>query len=388
MSHLVRTALAVGLCLAMPAAWAARPKPTGFDPARANALAALPIRVVVLNDGLRSQWAYASYSISGDFASQAVINNAVNNMIAGGASPGAAIGAGAIGGALAGAIIDANMRAQAQRQVERADALLDERKCRLDLAPAFSTAVDRAVAATGWGAGRTPRHDLLAERQELDKLLADTPERQQVTITYSMTPDYANLVSTLTVATYAVGLKPERARKDDPAWIDELVIASDPVPLADKTPADVEAAIKAEDERHLATGIVELVRAANAGDSTARRKAVELTERHRRYLRDAKATQWTPGEATMQRASRWVADDCAALRAAGEQQAREAEVLLTRLFRGELPTRSEVAARVPPPLDGTDRVVEARGGGMYLMGRGGTIPMLGYRYSWLPLARK
>lgn len=391
MSFPIRRVLAVALCLiasSTSAAWAARPKPTGFDPARASALSALPVRVVLLNDTLRSQWAYGSYSVTGDIVGQTVINNTVNNMISSGMPAGAAIGAGALGGALAGAIIDAQMRAQALSQVERADGLIAQRKCRIDVGSGLVKAVDRAVGSTPWGAASVLRHDRLDEGQKLDKLVADTPERMQVLITYSMTPDYSNLVSTLNVASYASALKAEGARKGEPAWLDDLVIASDPMPLAAKTSADIEAATKAEDERYRTSGIAELVKAANGGDDAARKQAVTLMSNHRQYLREARKADWTPGEAAMQRAIAWSANDCAMLRTVAAQHAQEAESMLSRLFQGQLPARSEAGARIPSPLEGTERVVESRGVGMYVMGRGGDTPTMSYRYSWMPAPSK
>lgn len=389
MLHTARTALAVGLlCLAPSAAHAARPKPTGFDPARAAAVSALPVRVVVLNDRLRSQWAYGAYSLSADFAAQAAVNNVVSNAIASGMSSGAAIGAGALGGAIAGAIIDANMRAQARGQVERADALLAGRGCRLDLAVPLADAVDRAIRASSWGMATSPRRDVVAPGQKTGDLLADTPERQQFTVTYSMTPDYEYLVTSINVATYAAALKPEKARRDDPAWVDELVIVSDPMTLAEKTPADVEAAVAAELERHRATGMAALVKAANSGDREARKQAVKLTDEHRRNMKEAKAAQWTPGEAAARRAAMWAADACAPLRAAADAQVAEAEALLGRLFRGELPARVSEPGRVLDYTFAGDegaRVVEARPVGLYASGRAGTTPRLGFRYSWLPV---
>lgn len=389
MTYTARTALAVGLlCLVPTAAMAARPKPAGFDPTRAETLSTLPVRIVVLNDRVQSQWAYGSYSVSGDFMAQAMVNNAVNNAISAGMSSGAAIGAGALGGAIAGAIIDANMRSQARREVERADRLFDERQCKLELGNSFAGAVERSIAARSWGASLAPRRDVVGDGQELDALLADTPERQQFTISYSMTPDYAHLVTTIHVSTHAAALKPADARKNDPAWFDELVIVSDPMPLADKTPDDVNAAIEAENARHLATGMAALVKAANAGDRKARKEAVALTQTHRTNMREARQAKWTPGEAALQRATAWSADGCAPLQAAAEQQVLESESLIGRLFSGDLPPRVEKVQFPVMPLAGTERVVEARGVGMYLLGRGGSTPTLGYRYSWLPTETK
>lgn len=385
MTYTARTALAVGLlCLVPTAATAARPKPTGFDPARADALSTLPVRIVVLNDRLRSQWSYGSYSVSGDFMAQAMVNNVVNNAIASGMSSGAAIGAGALGGAIAGAIIDANMRSQARSEVERADRLFDEQGCKLELGDPFAGAVERALAARSWGAALAPRRDVVGEGRQLDALLADTPERQQFTITYSMTPDYAHLVTTIHVSAHAAALKPADARKNDPAWFDELVLVSDPMLLADKTPDDVQAAVAAEHARHLASGVVELVKAANAGDRKARKDAVALLQTHRINLREANQPAWTPGEAALKRAGAWSTDSCAPLQAAAEQQVQEAETLIARLFSGELPARVEKAQFPIMPIAGTERAVEARGVGMYVLGRGGSSPTLGYRYSWLP----
>jgi uncharacterized protein YcfJ len=389
MTYTARTALAVGLlCLVPTAAMAARPKPTGFDPARADALSTLPVRIVVLNDRLRSQWAYGSYSVSGDFMVQAMVDNVVNNAIASGMSSGAAIGAGALGGAIAGAIIDANMRSQARREVERADRLFDAQQCKLKLGDSLAGAVERALAARSWGATLVPRRDVVGKGQELDAMLADTPERQQFTISYSMTPDYAHLVTTIHVSAHAAALKPADARKNDPAWFDELVIVSDPMPLADKTAEDVKAAVEAENARHLATGVVALVKAANGGDRKARKEAVALTQTHRTNMREAQQAGWSPAEAALRRATAWSAEGCVPLQVAAEQQVLEAEALVGRLFAGELPPRMEKAQFPIPPIAGAERTVEARGVGMYLLGRGGSTPALGYRYSWLPAEKE
>lgn len=392
MSQTARTALAVGLLFVAPAtALAARPKPTGFDPARAEVLAPLPHRVVVMNDRLRSQWAYGGYHIASDFGAQAAINNAVGHAIASGMSTGAAVGAGALGGVIAGAIIEANLRAQASQQVGRADALFAEQGCKLDLGTPLADAVARAVAARPWGAQVLPRRDVVTARQKLDDLVEDTPERQQFTVSYSMTPDYAHLVTTIDVATHAAALKQAKARKDDPAWTDEIVIVSDAMEIADKTPADVEAAVAAEQARHRATGVGALIKAANAGDADARREAVKLTDVNRRNLKEARQPQWTPGDAARKRASLWAADGCAPLRAAADQQVAEAEALLGRLFRGELPARVNAFERNAPAGiagDPGERVVASRAVGMYLMGRGGSVPQLAYRYSWLPADAK
>ena len=162
------------------------------------------------------------------------------------------------------------------------------------------------------------------------------------------------------------------------------MVVSDVVPLADKTPADIEAAVARETARYANSGVYKLIQAANAGDRTARRDASAMLRTHKSRMREAKGERWTPREAAAARARIWAADDCSLVRAALTQGATDSETLLGRLFAGSLPAHAEAVQPAVPLRDDSDRVIQPLPEGRYVARAVDADAPLGWRYSWFP----
>lgn len=220
-----------------------------------------------------------------------------------GLSYGSAAAAGLAGGLIASALINAEAKASAKNQVRDASTEFERAQCKLSNTDALLGAIERSVGGTPWGAGRTVQQHVLPPDRSVDDLIPQDEPRYELVATYSMTPDYSALVTSVALAAYSAKLSgaPPRWQKT-PALSNDIVVVSDIVQLADKTPADVEAAISRETARYADSGVYKLVHAANAGDRTARRTASTLLRTHKSRMREAKGLEWTPREAAAARA--------------------------------------------------------------------------------------
>ena len=373
--------VAAVLVCACGAAHAAKDRPQGHDPSHDELLSSMAVHAVAAHDRLKSQITYGYIDVGATAA------NATNNLYAStpGLSYGSAAAAGLAGGLIASALINAEAKASAKNQVRDANTEFDRAQCKLSNTDALLGAIERSVGGTPWGAERSVQRHVLAQDQSVDDLVPQDEPRYELVATYSMTPDYSALVTSVALAAYSAQLPgaPTRWQKK-PAWSDDLVVVSDIVPLARKTPADVEAAISRETTRYADTGAYKLIQAANAGDRTARRAASGLLRTHQVRMREAKGAEWTLREAATARARVWTVDDCSLVRSALTQGATDIETLLSRLFAGSLPSRVETGETVVPLRDDTDRVVQVRPDGQYVARAADADAPLGWRYSWYP----
>lgn len=375
------TTAALLLCLVPCGAFAAQP--AGHDASRIQSLSGLPVHVVLLNDRVRSQIAYAYRSVANDAVTQQAMHNAMVNTPGLSMAQGAA--AGALGGAIASAIINAQMLAAAKNQVELADATMREHQCLPDHGQVLGEALQRAVVHSSWGPEATVQRHVVGPRQRVADLVPAELERYVLTASYSISPDYSALITTVNASAYSPKVGEQKKWQRDPAWSDELVVVSDRVLVPPKSQADIDAAVAEEDARYAKLDVPSLVAKANAGDRDARGKAVKLMSEHKRALKAAREKNWSPAFEAQQRARVWSADGCARLNAALAANTGEVEAMLSQLFLGELPQRvSEASAELPAPLSADTRQVRAEAVGVYRMARGdGDVP-LAYRFSWLP----
>lgn len=376
-----RPLAAVALVCACSTAYATKDGPGGHDPSQDEALSSMAVHAIVAHDRLKSQITYGYIDV-GTTAATAAENL---HMSVPGLSYGSAAAAGLAGGLIASALINAEAKASAQRQVRDAVTEFERAQCRLSNTDALLDVMERSVGDTSWGAGRSVQRHVLAPDHSVDDLVPQDAPRYELVASYSMTPDYSTLLTSVTLAAYSAQLPgaPSRWQKK-PVWSDDLVVVSDIVPLADKTPADVQAAISRETTRYADTGAYELIKAANAGDRAARRTASALLKTHQLRMREAKGSKWTLREAAAARARIWVADDCSRVHSALAQATTDIETLLSRLFAGSLPTRGGTGEIVAPLRDGTDRVVQAWPGGQYVASAVDATAPLMWRYSWYP----
>jgi len=375
--------VAAGVLLLLLSGAALAAEPTGHDASRVQSLSGLPVHIVMLNDHVRSQIAYAYRSVASDAVTQQAIQNAMVNTP--GLSAGQGIAAGALGGAIASAIINAQLQAAAKNQVEPADATMRASRCMVDYGQELGAALQRAVNTSTWGQAATVERHLVGPRQKVADVVDPDRERYVLTASYSISPDYSALVTTVNASAYSPRLGQQKKWQRDPAWTDELVVVSDRILVPAKSPADIDAAVAAENSRYAQLGVPALIAKANAGDPDARTKAVKLMKEHKRALEEARETSWSPAFEAEQRARLWSADGCARLRATLASNTSETETLLGQLYRGELPARiSEVSRELPALLPADARQVRAEAIGIYRMARGdGEVP-LAYRFSWLP----
>ena len=369
------------LACACGTAHAAKDAPERHDPSQGELLSGMALHAVAAHDRLKSQITYGYIDV-GD-----TITNATNSLYMNtpGLSYGSAAAAGLAGGLIATALINAEAKASAQHQVRDANTEFERAQCKLSNTDALLGAIERSVAGTPWGAGRDIQRHVLAPDQSVDDLVTQDEPRYELVATYSMTPDYSALVTSVTLGAYSPQLPgaPSRWQKK-PAWSDDLVVVSDIVPLADKTPADIEAAVARETARYADSGVYKLIQAANAGDRTARRDASAMLRTHKSRMREAKGERWTPREAAAARARIWAADDCSLVRAALTQGATDIETLLGRLFAGSLPAQSEAVQPAVPLREDSDRVIQPLPEGRYVARAVDADAPLGWRYSWFP----
>ncbi|MBJ7574746.1 hypothetical protein [Luteimonas sp. MC1828] len=369
------------LACACGAAHAEKERPQGHDPSQDELLAGMAVHAVAAHDRLKSQITYGFINVGG------TVVNATNNLYTStpGLSYGSAAAAGLAGGLIASALINAEAKASAKRQVRDANAEFERAQCKLSNTDALLGAIERSVGGTPWGAGRSVQRHVLAPERSVDDLVPQDEPRYELVATYSMTPDYSALVTSVALAAYSAQLPGATTRwQKKPAWSNDLVVVSDVVPLAGKTPADIQAAISREATRYADSGVHKLIQAANGGDRTARRAASALLRTHQARMREARGTEWTPREAAAARARAWTADDCSLVRSALTQGATDIETLLNGLFDGSLPARAETGVTEVPLRDDTDRVVQALPDGQYVARAVDADAPLGWRYSWYP----
>jgi hypothetical protein len=377
-------ALAVGLALVAQAQGRERVQP-GFDVQKSAALAGIPVRILALNDRLRVQLAYGYTPISA-------------NVTGPGLSSMQAAGLGAAGSLIGGAIVNAAIKEGAENQVEPGYAVLQAAQCALPGPEAFAQAVENAVHATAWGATSPGERRVLAKPRQLDAASAGDAPRYVFAVSYSLTPDFGALLTTIDAMAYAPGLGGEDQRgMKDPAWVDHLVVASDLMELPARTEADIARDVAAENARYNAV-VGPLIDKANKGDRSARDEVAYQKRVHRANTSLASLPGRLPPVEAKERAVAWTQDGCARLRGAMQANALETTRVLGELFAGrlvDLPAQTLVSGKrgfttvqmvqtnmlVGEALVG-DRRLFATDDRYVISRRAGDAVMLGWQYTW------
>lgn len=415
MSHLsYRLVAAVALLCASQASVAGEKPQAGFDAQAASALNGLPVEVVVLNEHLRAQIAYQYVSVDAGYTQYSQMP---------GLTMGQSVGAGVAGGVIASLIINASMKADAEHNVQPASDTLIAGQCNLSDNDNLLRAIDDGIRSTAWGATAAINHHVLTGKQGLDDAVPDVAPRYVFGVSYSLSPDFSAVETTVNATAYSAALPgaPKHWQKD-PAWFDQLVVVSNRLTIAPKSAEDSARAIAAENARYAQTNAQELITEALAGDFGARNKAAVLARQHDSFMREAKETKWSPRTEAARRSELWSENQCARLKSALQANNDDLKRMLARLFAGQMPavaaapeTRTAPAAMVvaantdaapaavavtattdattdagsdatTPPEAATEdaRDVFAAPGNLYVLRRAVDIVPLEFRYSWLP----
>ena len=380
------------LALALAPIHAQADDEAGFYAANAERLREIPTRVVVLHPELRTQLPYGVSSYDPHLSS--TMASSISGNLAGmpGVSFGQAVGAGIAGGLIAGAIVSAVEKNAAESMVEDAHANLQQAGCALPDGGDLARVLAEGAAQAPWADGTAPSSFVLGEKQDVKDVVDTRAPRHVLVATYSMTPDFSTVVTSLMVDTYADGFEgsDERRWASRPLRSDRLLVFSDQVALPDKGAGEVEAAVAAEKERYAAGPIAGLVARANAGDINARKKAATLMRDHERRMREARAPDWTPAQAAARRSALWTADDCRPLASALAANNEELGRLVAALYASALPVAGPRPKKAPPvdimsPLateePGVRRTL-ALPDNFWLSRRGGDYAPLTHLYTW------
>ena len=379
--------LAAGLSLCLSCANAsAADQAVAYDPAASQALRDIPVYLVLLNDELKVQLAYTYTSVDPSLLPY-------YNAPVPGLSTGAGIAAGALGAALGEAIANAAQYERAEKAVVPAYGQLQGARCTLPAASGLADGLERGVRRSAWGATTPMQRLVLGDQQKLDKLLDQNQPRQVLLASYSMSPDFSTVITSVNLSVYSNTFAGAPKRwQTRPAWSNLLIVFSEQVAAPPpKTEQDTTGLVLAENERFARTPAAQLIAAANNGDPFSRKQALHLVKEHEQYLREARKKKWTPAMTAARNSRYWTSNGCAPLSAAIESNARELETLLERLYAGELPpalppetTVKEVARRSlePDPTPAGTRKVTAELGSTHLSRRVGDVVVPYNLHSW------
>jgi hypothetical protein len=240
------------------------------------------------------------------------------------------------------------------------------------------------------GPASQPKVVTLGPKQDVDDVVDRKSERRVLTGSSSITPDFSTVVTSLKIDVYSAAIEgADRRWETRPVRTDRLVVASDQVRIEPKTQDDIDALVKAENERFAAGPTQDLIAKANAGDRAARKKALKEQWRHDFRLKEARQTNWTPATAALKHAGIWVADDCSLLTGALRSNNAELERMLVALHDGSLPGQElagdegkiDIMQPLPGEQDGV-RMVNPLPGNTFLSRRGGDYASLAYLYTW------
>lgn len=369
-------AAGLSLCLSCAKATAAE-QAVPYDPAASQALRDIPVHLVLLNDELKVQLAYAYTSVDPSLLPY-------YNAPVPGLSTGAGIAAGALGAALGEAIANAAQYERAEKAVVPGYGQLQAARCTLPAASGLADGLERGIRRSTWGATTPVQRLFLDEQQKLDKLVDQNQPRQVLLASYSMSPDFSTVITSVNLSVYSDVLAGAPKRwQARPAWSNLLIVFSEQVTAAPpKSEQDITDLVTAENERFARTPAAQLIAAANDGDPFSRKQALHLVKEHEQYLREARKKKWTPAMTAARNSRHWISNGCAPLSAALEANARELETLLERLYAGELPpalppktTIKDMARRSlePDPTPAGTRKVTAELGNTYLSRRAGDV---------------
>jgi hypothetical protein len=357
----------------------------GYDVQKTALLAGVPVQIVSVNDQLRVEYTYGYVDVP------------TPTVTGGGLTPMQGAGVGLAGGLIASAIINAAIKNDAENLVEPAYATLKQAQCALPGADAYAQAVETAVRATPWGAAATLQRSTQA-KPRLDAAFDGAAPRYVMAVTYSLTPDFAHVLTTVDAMAYAPALSDDDKRwNKDPAWVDRVVVASDRMELPPRGEAEIARDVEAENARYTAIANP-LIERANKGDREAREEVGVQRKIHENNLKIARSDVPPPAFAASARAEQWTAGGCERLRGALQANAQELTAVLGKLFAGEL--AGLPSQTVPPPktsrwvvpmpttnflageTPATERRLFAQDGRQTVSRRAGDDVVLAYRYTW------
>jgi hypothetical protein len=268
------------------------------------------------------------------------------------------------------------------------------------LAPAVAAGVRNAPWAA---ASPVAQHRLTAKDDRVRDVLDEGKPRYVLAVSYSMTPDFASVLTTIDASAYGpalLGGSNTWFRK--PAWTDHIVIASDALILEPKTPADIEHAVARENARFATLGVDALKKKSRRGDADARQEANLLVRRHNAIKEEARMHAWTPLVMSVRRSELWSENQCARLHEALRANAAEATRVLGQLFAGRLGgtlpadwnegetggwlASASTSTRNRDGAAPTERRVFVEAPHHFVSRRAGDNVMVAYRYSWIPTA--
>lgn len=361
-------AAVLALTLHATAAHASPEKP-GYTPDLQPNASALPIHLVVEQSKVRPQIAYGY--VTTPYPTQTYP----------GMSFGQGLGVNLAGGLIASAIINGAEYAKAKNFARGPYGLMVDTNCDLPVDQAIPTRVDSAIR-TAWPQ-TAPQTHVLAEDAKLKDVVDTRSPRYVFRVSTSLAPDFSALMTTVEAAAYPPNATTGKSDAK-PAWQDTVIVVSDKLMLAPKTPADIESMVAAENARHAALNINALIAQANSEgpSSRARKKVVDAQNEHRTRLKEARLPVWSPASEAEMRARMWSADQCQALVAAIDANATETGAALTALFTGAV--KQQVPDAQPAEAEAAgQRRLEALSGGFIVSHRIGDNVGLGFRESIL-----
>ena len=384
--------LGAGLLLSLAATNVQAAGEPGFYAEHADVLRNVPVHVVLLNEDLRTQLPFGTNTIDPQMTSM-LLQNAINNSLATvpGLSMGEAIAAAGAGGLLAGAIIYGIEKETAESAVEPAHLILQQANCTLPDGHALASAVREGVSGAPWAAGVEPRTVSLGKKRNVDAVVNAGSERHVLSATYSMTPDFSTLVTSLKIDIYSSNVgEGDHKWASRPARTERLVVLSDQVRIDPKTQDDIDLAVRLEHERLASGPAKELIASANAGDYQARKQVAPMVRAHEARLREARMPDWTPAAAAAKRSQVWAASGCQLLVDALHANNREIGGMVADLYADRLPSLApeepkNIRINTMGPLADEEpgiRKTLSLPGNLHLSRRGGDHASLAHLYTW------
>jgi hypothetical protein len=369
---------------AAPSAFAAAERP-GFDAHHTEALAGMPVHVVVINDRLLVQAPFSAWS-EDPKGREHVLERAASS----GYGPASARVPELLGSGLPGRD-PVELAREAGAPLAPSWGAIRAAGCDLAGGAAFAQAVEAAVRASAWGANATiQRHAPLARGAKEDG------PHYEFEIRHSFTPDLAAIVTTVLARAHSPTLPDAPSVWENrPNWTDELVIVSDAAQIGATDDAERAAAVERENARYHATGIADLARRAKRGDAAAREQGWLINQEHERALADARSAHWVWMDSAARSVGWWTDNQCAHVRQALDANAAETTRVLGLLFAGQLDALSSDWYAERKPLFGHwvpttrnvagpagERKLYSDGEHIVVSRRAGDDVMLDFRYSW------
>lgn len=383
-SHRIAAAVSAFALTLSSATAAAAPPPSGYTPARAADVAALPIHIGIVPDRIRPQIAFQYASVAAPTYTGPYP----------GMSVGQSIGVNAVGGALGSAIANGILLAEAKDFARQAFAGVAASGCDLPYGERLAAQLTQDLQAA-WPQAQVQVHMLKPDQSIADIVGKRTP-RYEVLASVSLATDFSALIASVDASAYVPDGDDARAERK-PAWQNTLIAVGDRLELAPKTPADIDRMIAEEDARYAALQLGPLIQRLNREGLTRdngneRRFVVDAMAQHKRALKEARRDQWTPQSEAMRRGSLLSESDCAGMRTALDQVLGESHALVQAMTGGTLPAPLEVVTtkrgafvKVTELVGETPgkRAIVGLPDGSYISRRGGDGINTAFRYALL-----